>query len=527
MSAQSPQLTIDLINQAATALESQRYEEAHAACIEALKLDPHQPEAFYLLGILTADHDNHAKACELYDRALAIADDGRFNAQKARSLIALNRRAEAIDAAEHAGRESGLDAHTLDTIGVVFSRAGLHSRAVAFYERATEQAPDNPSYWYNLATALQFSGKLEAAETALRQTLALDASHVKAWAALSQLGCAPSDQSELDELIALFERLDEPEHKLQIGHAIAKAHEDAGDAARSMQWLAQAKAAKRAELKPASVKDAALFEAAMKTTALTREGHDDPSPIFIVGLPRTGTTLVDRILSSHPDIVSAGELTDFALALKRTVGTPSRFVLDPETLDAASDADLNAVGETYIKSARRVAGTAPRFIDKMPLNFFYASIIHRALPSARIICLRRHPADSVLSNYRQLFATGFSYYDYALDLEQTAEYYAGFDGLMAAFRSTLPPDRFTETHYEGVVADLEGEARRLIAFCGLEWDPACLNFHQNKSPVATASSVQVRQPLYSSSVGRWRRYENDMEPALNMLRAKGFLTETD
>lgn len=527
MSAQQHQLTIDLIKQATAALESRHYERAHAACIEVLKRDPQQPQAFYLLGILTADHDNHAKACELYDRALAISDEGRFNAQKARSLIALNRRAEAIDAAEHAGRQSSLDAHTLDTIGVVFSRAGLHSRAVAFYQRATEQAPENPSYWYNLATALQFSGQLEDAETALRRTLALDARHVKSWAALSQLGSIPSDQSELDELVALFETLDEPEHKLQIGHAIAKAHEDAGDATRSMQWLAKAKAAKRAELKPTSVNDAALFDAATKTTSLTSEGHEDPSPIFIVGLPRTGTTLVDRILSSHPDIVSAGELTDFALALKRATGTPSRFVLDPETLDAAANVNLGAVGGTYIKSARRVAGNAPRFIDKMPLNFFYAAAIHQALPNARIICLRRHPADSVLSNYRQLFATGFSYYDYALDLEQTAEYYAGFDGLMAAFRNALPPDRFTETRYEGVVADLEGEARRLIAFCGLEWDPACINFHQNKSPVATASSVQVRQPLYSSSVDRWKRYESDMEPALNILRTKGFLSGAD
>ncbi len=523
MSAHSPVLISDLLKQAKVALESQRYEQAHAACIDVLKRDPRQSEAFYLLGILTADHDNHAKACELYDRALAISDEGRFNAQKARSLIALNRRAEAIDAAERAGRQMSLDAYTLDTIGVVFSRAGLHEKAVGFYEKATEQAPENPSYWYNLATALQFSGKLEAAEAALRETLALDGQHVKAWAALSQLGRVPSNPVELKKLTELFETLNEPDQKLQIGHAIAKAHEDAKDASLSMQWLAKAKSAKRAELKPASVKDVALFEAARETTSIKSEGYHDASPIFVIGLPRTGTTLVDRILSSHPEIVSAGELTDFALALKRAATTPSRFVLDPETLKVASDLDLKAIGESYIKSARRVAGQAPRFIDKMPLNFFYAAIIHQALPNARIICLRRHPADSVLSNYRQLFATGFSYYDYALDLEQTAEYYAGFDGLMAAFRDALPPDRFTEVHYEGVVADLEGEARRLIAFCGLEWDPTCINFHQNSAPVATASSVQVRQPLYSSSVGRWKRYRNDMEPALNVLQEKGFL----
>jgi hypothetical protein len=149
----------------------------------------------------------------------------------------------------------------------------------------------------------------------------------------------------------------------------------------------------------------------------------------------------------------------------------------------------------------------------------------RALPNARIICLRRHPADTVLSNYRQMFATGFSYYSYSFDLAWTARYYVQFDRLIATFRDRLPPERFTEVAYETVVDDLESEARRLIDFCGLDWQPQCVDFHRNAAPVATASAAQVRKPLYATSVGRWRRVRKQMEPALEVLREAGLLAD--
>ena len=164
-------------------------------------------------------------------------------------------------------------------------------------------------------------------------------------------------------------------------------------------------------------------------------------------------------------------------------------------------------------------GLSGRFIDKLPLNAIYAPIILSALPNARIICLRRHPADTVLSNYRQLFATRYPYYDYALNLEATANYYVGFDRMIRHFSDTLPADRFTQVHYEDVVADIEGEARRLLDFCGLAFEPQCIDFHRNTAPVATASSAQVREPLYTRALARWKRYEAHLGPALDILEA--------
>ena len=515
-----------LLAQAEKDLAKRAYKDAHAACIEALKLAPDTPEAFYLLGVLTAEHDNHAKAVDLFDRAINITDTiAHYHAWKGRSLIALNQRKLALAAAEKAANCADLKAQTLDTIGVIFSRAGLHERATEFYQQATDKVPSIADYWYNLGAAQQFQGNFDAARDALRLTITLAPQHVKAWSSLIQITKQTEDDNDIPRLETLFETLKNADERLYIGHALAKAHEDIGQPALAMQWLAKAKAAKKAQINYNPAQDKALFSAAARTLALTEQvGHDDPAPILIVGLPRTGTTLIDRILSSHPDIQSAGELTDFALALKRATGTPSRYVLDAKTLDAAMSADLAGVGKDYIASARRVVPDAPHFIDKMPLNFFSAALIHKALPEARIICLRRHPGDSVLSNYRQLFATEFSYYNYAFDLVHTAEYYAQFDALIAQFRDGLPANRFTEIAYEDVVDDLETQARRLIAFCGLEWDPACLSFHENKAPVATASSVQVRQPLYSSSVGRWQRYRADIQPALDRLAAHGLLS---
>jgi hypothetical protein len=224
-------------------------------------------------------------------------------------------------------------------------------------------------------------------------------------------------------------------------------------------------------------------------------------------------------------VTSAGELSNFSLMLKRAAGTPSNLVMDAETFGAAGKVDMARLGADYVASTRPLTGATPRFVDKMPLNIFYAGLIHRALPNARIVCLRRDPMDVCLSNFRQLFATGFSYYNYAYDLEDVARYYVGFDALVAHWRSVLPADRFLEIGYEDLVADQEARTRALLAFCGLPWDARCLSFHENAAPVATASSVQVRQPLYSSSVGRWRRHGEGLAPLRAILRAAGLVDE--
>ena len=219
-------------------------------------------------------------------------------------------------------------------------------------------------------------------------------------------------------------------------------------------------------------------------------------------------------------MASAGESQNFGVLLKRACRTPSPQVLDEDTLAQSLHVDLQALGRDYVERTRPPGQARPRFVDKMPLNFFYLGHIARALPAASIVVLRRHPLDTGLSNFRQLFATGFSYYDYARDLGDIGRYYVQFDRLIAHWRATLP-GRVHEVRYEALVADQRAETGRLLAHCRLPWEEACLHFEHNEQAVATASAVQVRQPLYASSVGRWRRFERHLQPLIAELLAAG------
>lgn len=499
------------------------YREAHEICIDVLKRRSDQGEAFYLLGLIASEHGNFVKAVELFQTAIDRGHKtGEAEAMAGRALIALNRKDVAVAYADLAIEQNPTDAFTFDTIGVVLSRAGHHARAVEFYEKATSLAPERSSYAYNLGTALQFLGRFSEAKTALRACLGIDPTHGGALVALSTLASREEQVALIPALKAAWgERPSEDaDFALQLGHALARCFEALEQPDQTMLWLERGKSEKRRSLEPRAVRDAACFEVACELAeALPIERTANPSgPVFITGMPRTGTTLTDRILSSHPQLTSAGELSDFSVSVKRMANTPGPYVLDAPTLNRALDLDLAVLGQTYLKSVRDALGVSTRFTDKMPLNAFFIPIILAALPQAQVVCLRRHPADTVLSNYRQLFATSYSYYAYAYELTATARYTVSFFEMIDVYRKHLPPSRFRVLEYENLVNDQVDETRRLLNFVGLSFDQACLDFHENTAPVATASATQVRKPIYSSSIGRWRRYRPALDPALDILR---------
>ncbi|HEY8520543.1 MAG TPA: sulfotransferase, partial [Gammaproteobacteria bacterium] len=370
----------------------------------------------------------------------------------------------------------------------------------------------------NLGSALQFVGDFAGAEAAYRRALAADPDYHRAWSALAQVAHAPFSPEEVAELVRRLERASlDPAAELHLCHALAKQLEDEGRYADAFRYLERGKRRCRPSLGYTFEADRALFEAARRTAGGGgAAGFASTEPIFVVGMPRTGTTLVDRILSSHPDVFSAGELGNFALAVKQAAATPSSRVLDEATLAAAAGADPAAIGRAYVESTRPRTGRVPRFVDKMPLNFFYVGLIRRALPKAKIVCLRRNPLDACLSNYRQLFPAAFSYYNYAYDLLDTGRYYIEFDALARLWRETASGD-YLEVRYEDLVEHTEREVRRLLDFCELDWHPACLAFERNPAPVATASAVQVRRPIYRTAVERWRKYERELEPLRKLL----------
>jgi tetratricopeptide (TPR) repeat protein len=514
--------------EAERALNRRDYRLAHELCLKTLAAQPDHADALFLLGVIAAEHGNFRKAVDVIDRALQLAPaKAEYWAQRGRCLLGLQRPREAFEAARNALELEPRDAPTLDTIGVVMTRAGAHAEAIAPFRRAVARDAANAAYRYNLGASLQFVGELEAAEAEYRHALRLDPTFHRAWSALAQVARAPLTAAEIAALERALEQPSlDPDVELHLCHALAKQHEDQGRYAAAFRVLERGKRRKAATLGYTFAADEALFAAAARLPdALAHRagaGHESREPIFIVGMPRTGTTLVERILSSHPQVFSAGELTNFGLVLKRAAATPSNRVLDAATLDAAAHCDFAAVGAAYVDSTRPRTGHRERFIDKMPLNFFYAPLLRRCLPNAKIVCLRRNPLDTCLSNYRQLFATSFSYYNYAYDLLDTGRYYAAFHALTTSWREALP-DNYLEVHYEDVVDRTEHEARRLVEFCGLPWDARCLAFERNTAPVATASSAQVRRPIYRSGLERWRHYERELEPLRALLAAAGVL----
>ncbi len=514
-------------------LRAKNYETVYKQSIEALRINEKNPLPFFLLGVLASDTGSHGKSLELFAKACEHgAENVYYQTYFAKALAALGYHDLAKKHADIAAGLGTQDALLADMIGVVYSRTGYHNLAIPFFEQAVKKNPRWAKFQFNLGASAEFIGDFEKAKTAYKNVLSLEPKFYLAWFSLVALEKQTPDNNQLEKLKTLFtSAAGDAEAQLLLGHAAAKTLEDLERFEESFTWLEKGKALKRNQVGYNQKTTSELFRTAKTVAATAADSRLASStasalvPIFVVGLPRTGTTLVDRILSSHPKVRSAGELTLFSELAQAAAQTPINGHINADTFLASARIDMSSVGQAYLDKTKDLAlntnlvlnknGDTTHLIDKMPLNFFYVGLIHRALPNAKIIVLRRGALDSCLSNYRQLFATHNRNYDYSYDIENTASYYREFDALIAHWRVIIPPDRFTEIAYEDIVNDQENQTRKLLDFCELDWDEACMNFHKNTAPVATASAVQVRQPLYSGAIGRWKKYGNK----LNALKA--------
>jgi tetratricopeptide (TPR) repeat protein len=409
----------------------------------------------------------------------------------------------------------------------VLSRLGKYEAAVDVLKRAVAARPTDPQLHFNLASSYLFLGDFDDAEASYEAAIKLRPDFCRAHWALSDLVEVTPEHNHIERLEAALRdtaRGDVDGH-LYLSHALAKELEDLGEFERALDQLLEANARKRASVGYSSSDDRELFEAMEKVftpsfVSGAPAGDLSTEPIFVVGMPRTGTTLVERILSSHSDVYSAGELQNFGLALKRASGSRSNKILDADTIERGARVDFAELGQRYLASARPATGRTPRFLDKMPMNFLYIGFISVALPNAKIICLRRHPLDTCVSNFRQLFRLDQSYYGYAYDLSDIAQYYILFDRLMSHWEQVFP-GKILQLHYERLVENQEEKTRRLLSFCNLDWEDACLDFHENRAPIPTASAVQARQPMYAGAIGRWKRYGAKLAQIKQQLESAG------
>jgi tetratricopeptide (TPR) repeat protein len=428
-------------------------------------------------------------------------------------LLQLGRTVEAEEVIARAAelQPGGADAYD----GLAFVSLGLdrHERANAFYRRATELAPRTPRHWYNLACSERSFGRLKEAEDLCDRCIALDAQQYRTYLLRSELRVQAAQSNHIEELQTLLARPDlDVGARVFLGYALGKELDDVENVDEAFRWFVTAAHARRSQLHydiaGDEVKLGRIADAFSRDTP--GGGRRGSNWLFVMGLPRSGTTLVERILGGLAGVRSNGETDLFSRALtEAATGGGDMF-------ERASRADPRAVAANYERLARRHAA-GERVIDKLPTNYLYLGAIHRALPGAPLLLVRRTPLDSCFAMFRTLFGDA---YPFTYDWDELARYYAAYDRLVTHWRSVLGGALY-EIVYEDLVREPRHVGAAVAARCGLVWSSAALEIQKNQSVSLTASAAQVRRPVYGSSSGRWRRYRRHLTPLIAALRRCG------
>lgn len=502
----------ELYAELVTAFRAGQWREAQALADRLLPLAPNHAGVYGIAGVVSMELQQMDQAAEYLQRAGTL-DPTRadFATLHAKALAAAGRWNAVLTAADRAMALSPGDPETADALGIIYAKARAHDKAIRAFELAIRISPARASLHFNLATSLIALGAGSRAESELQKAVEIDSSYWPAHLSLAHVRQQSPQQNHLAALhVQMALKPADVEAKIHLNLALAKEYEDLGDYHKAFDHLARGKAAVKSTRPYSSGRDAMMVNNLMRgfqTPASPTAGYPTKEPIFIVGMPRSGTTLAERIITNHPDVYSAGELQNFALALQRASGSNEALFYSPEKMAAVAETlDWRALGRDYVASVRAPDRQERHFVDKLPHNFLYLGFIAKALPNAKIICLRRDPMDTCLSNFRQLFDRSTSTFDYSSDLLDTGRYYLLFRQLMAHWE-TIFHGRVLEIHYEDLVDNLEATSRKMLDFCDLPWSDACLSFESNLAPVATFSSLQVRNSIYRSSLLRWKNFE--------------------
>jgi tetratricopeptide (TPR) repeat protein len=489
-----------------------------------LPLDPDDVEANKLGADINFRLGQREEAFRFATRAFELdPTDIAYGLDCAFNLIRAGRRYDALRIAERLSEQSIQGPYYCDALGTILTHCESPDRALPYFERACAEVDDSPGLLFNLASAQRMSGAVADAEASLDRALQLDPRDGQAHLARAQLRRQTPARNHVDELKSALFRANRREAQVPIGYALAKELEDLGQYAQSFQYLAAASRLHRSGMVYDPAKEIALLrtlgeqEYSRRAKDRAPQAGESARPIFVMGLPRSGTTLVDRIIASVPDVTSAGETNVLAAELWRAAA-PNGQPTDPVTAVAQAIREhASKIGDNYLVSFKGRFGG--RFIDKTPNNVQFAGLISAALPGARMVCLRRHPMDSCFAMYKMLFAGpyGFSY-----DLRELADYFVAWDRLVRRWETALGESWLTVS-YEELVADPERTMRRIIAHCGLTWTDACLRFHELGTPVTSASAGQVSRPIHGNSIGLWRNYENELSDLAERLRNAGLL----
>lgn len=502
------------------------YRNAFQLLTDAVSRYPNWAGAYFLLSRIAYDFKSHLKEVEMLNHAYRLEPDNlEYTVYFARAQVLAGNTSDAVYLLARAERLQNHTAEVLDVMGVTYNRLCMYEQAAICFKKAIAFGHAQPGLFFNLASSLKFCGDFAGARAAYESAIALKPDYYKAHAALTSLGGITPETNHIARLRGLLPTAIDPDDSLCIAHALSKELEALKCFDESMAVLAQAKQKMSRKLTYRFARDQGIFSCLKEyfsaTPPILNNGYANGRAIFVVGMPRTGTTLVERIISNHSQVATGGELYNFSVALKRQLNSTTNEFIASDFINRLAEVDLAALGREYIASTDYLLSGKRYLVDKLPLNILYAGLIVAALPEAKIVCLDRNPLDTIASNYRQLFSFHDSTFGYTLNLEDTARYYVEFKRLVDHWQ-TLYPNNFYVVNYESLVANPGDGIKALLDFCGLEWEDACLAVEKNSKPVATASAVQVRQPISAASVGQWKHYAAYLEPVMAILADAGF-----
>ena len=449
-------------------------------------------------------------------------------AQFAKCLVIAGEERDARSMAEK-GLSLGPDDHiSLDTLGNVFSRLGEQERALETFRKAFEKAPENTTAMYNLATSLRFFGRSDEAEALFERILERDPDDYQALHSRSVLGRQSESDNHITELQGRL--ADEPPWPAvsHIAYSLGKELDDLGrdreafDAYLHGAEIMRERVPDDLDASLADVEAAVAALASSSAPAGGQAGYDNAEPIFVIGLPRTGSTLIERVLAAHPDVFAAGELYAFRFQAQRHIGGQNAAEVYRRLAETPERMDPGVLGRAYIQTTRPRTGHTARFVDKMPRNALWAPLIHRALPRARFLLTDRHPMDTGYALFRTLFNRG---YHFSYDLKRIGRYLLAHRRLEVGLRAALPARSLLRVRYEDLVRTPQETIDEIVDHCGLEWHEDLLKHHRQDGVVTTASSHQVREPIHTRSIGKWQAVAEQLEPLRRTLAEGGIDTE--
>ncbi len=514
----------NLANAGRRAAAMQDWRTVHECALGILNRNSDSADGYFLLGLVEKAAQHPRRAIEAFEKVLDM-DGSRYDAAvELASQYSMGRRNAEV-ATTLAGVEDKLDnsPRYLDMAGTIYTEIGLPDKAWPLFRRACELQPDAPLLRANLASCAVYVGEIDAAREAFEFLLEKNPTHQRNHYQLSRLQRA-TDRSHIEQMEQVLRDTNlPPDRNIFLYYALGKEYEDLEEWDTAFDWYRKGGDAVMAVadyniMSDLTVIDAVIANCTADWLATTSATPPPPElPLFVVGLPRTGTTLTERILASHSRVQSVGETEFIQMTLRRESNVQSVERMTADMINAVATMEPSILSHAYVDTLRYRLGEQPVFVDKLPFNVLYLGFIARAWPDRPVVLLNRHPMDACFAMYKQVFTWA---YKYSYDLDNLANYYIAYRNLVDHWRNVLG-ERLVELNYEDLVSDQEAQTRRLLDRVGLEFEAACLNFDRNTAPTTTASSVQVRERVHTGSVGKWKNFEKHLAPLAEKLQEAG------